>query len=285
MRWVIAALALVSCLAHGDPAAWRVTSAAGGELWLLGSVHYLRESDYPLPPNIDRLYEQSDGLVMEIDFDDLDAFAAPALFAQAGTLTPDRTLQDELAPSLYESAEAMAVELGLDWSIAAHYEPWMLAVVLMDLGMNSMGFDSDLGLEQHLLRLASRDGREILGLETLEDQIGIFDGLSSNEQADLLAQTLAELDSAEQMMDELLGAWREGRLDALADQLIADFETIPELYRALVTDRNQRWLVRLESLLSDDESYLVVVGALHLVGEGSVVELLRDQGFTVTPEE
>ena len=72
MRRVIAALALVSCLAHGDPAAWRVTSDAGGELWLLGSVHYLRESDYPLPPNIDRLHEQSDGLVMEIDFDDLD---------------------------------------------------------------------------------------------------------------------------------------------------------------------------------------------------------------------
>lgn len=285
MKWVIAALALVSSLARGDPVVWRVTGAEGGEHWLLGSVHYLRESDYPLPPNIDRIYEQTDSLVMEIDFDDLDEFAAPTLFAQTGTLPPDRTLEDVLAPLLYARAEAIAVELGLDWSIAAHFEPWLLAVVLMDLGMNSIGFKSDLGLEQHLLRLASRDGREILGLETLEDQIGIFDGLPSGEQADLLAQTLAELDTAEQMMDELLGAWREGRLDALASQLIAEFENFPELYRALVTDRNERWLGRLESLLSGDESYLVVVGALHLVGEGNVVELLREQGFTVTPEE
>ena len=285
MRWAVAALTLVALLARGEPAAWHVTGDGGGDLWLLGSVHYLRESDYPLPPIIDRLYEQSDGLVMEIDLDDVDAFAAQALFARAGMLASGRTLRDELAPPLYERAEALTTELGLDWTIAAHFEPWMLAITLMDLGMNAMGFRADLGLEEHLLQLASRDGKEILGLETVEDQIRIFDGLSAIEQADLLAQTLEELGAPVQVMDELLDAWRDGRLDTLASQLIADFETFSALYDPLVTDRNQRWLGRLQALLSDEESYLVVVGALHLVGEGSVIELLREQGFTVTPEE
>ena len=285
MRWAVAALTLVALLARGEPAAWHVEGAAGGDLWLLGSVHYLRESDYPLPPIIDRLYEQSDALVMEIDLNDLDAFAVQAWIAQIGMLAPDRSLQDELAPPLHERAQALATELGLDWTVATRLEPWLLAMTLMDLGLNAIGFRADLGLEDHFLRLASRDGKEILGLETVDDQIGIFDRLPVNEQADLLAQTLAELDALEHEIDELVSAWRDGRLDARSSQLIADFESFPELYDLLVTQRNQRWLGRLETLLSDEESYLVVVGALHLVGEGSVIERLGDRGFTVTPVE
>ena len=82
-------------------------------------------------------------------------------------------------------------------------------------------------------------------------------------------------------MDELLDAWRDGLLDALASQLTADFEDFPNLYRALVIDRNVRWLDELQQLLSDERSSLVVVGALHLVGEDSVIELLRGRGLTV----
>ena len=285
MKWSVAALALVFGLAHGDPAAWHVTGEDGGDMWLLGSVHYLRESDYPLPPIVDRLYGQSDALVMEIDLDDLDAVAFQSWIAQIGMLAPDRTLQDELAPPLHERAEALATELGLDWTVATRFEPWLLAITLMDLGMNAIGFRADLGLEEHFLRLAVSDGKDILGLETVDDQIGIFDGLPVNEQADLLAQTLADLDALEHEIEELVTAWRDGRLDALTSQLIADFASFPELYDPLVTRRNQRWLGRLETLLSDEESYLVVVGALHLVGEGSVIELLGDRGFTVTPVE
>ncbi len=281
MRLLATALCLFSGSVWGEPAAWRVTNEQGGELWLLGSVHYLRSEDYPLPPNVDRLYEMADILVMELDLDDLDPIAVQGSFAGAGMLPPTSSLQSVLTPSVYRLAEARAAEFGLDLTLMARFEPWLVALTLMDLGMSAMGFNASQGLEQYLLRRAARDNKEVHGLEALEDQIRVFDQLSAMEQEALLVQTLTELDEAHGAMDELLDAWRDGLLDALASQLTADFEDFPNLYRALVIDRNVRWLDELQQLLSDERSSLVVVGALHLVGEDSVIELLRGRGLTV----
>ena len=276
------ALLLTASLCHGEPAAWQVRSSDGGELWLLGSVHYLRESDYPLPETVDRLYLHSESLVMEIDLDDLNVPVVQAAFAQAGTLASGRTLRDVLDPGLYSDTEAYAADLGLDLAAIAGFEPWLVALTLMDLGMGTLGFRADLGLEQELLLRAVDDGKEILGLESIDDQIRIFDGLPEAAQADLLAQTLVELIEAQVVMDELIEAWRDGSLDLLASRLAADFEEFPELQRAIVDDRNRAWLTTLRELLEEETRYLVVVGALHLVGEESVVELLRQEGYTVT---
>ena len=274
-------LCLLSSSAWGEPAAWRVTGGEDGELWLLGSVHYLRQEDYPLPPNVDALYQRADVIVMELDLDDLDALAVQSSFVGAGMLPPGSSLETVLTPRVYALAETRAAEFGLDLTIMAGFEPWLVAITLMDLGMNALGFNANQGLEQYLLRRAAADGKKILGLETLEDQIRVFDQLSIAEQETLLLQTLTELDSPDNAMDELLDAWRDGRLDTLASKLTADFEDFPNLYQRLVIDRNEQWLQSLRELLSEGGSYLVVVGALHLVGERNVVELLQEQGLTV----
>ena len=274
-------LCAVSVSAQAEPAAWRVTGEDTGELLLLGSIHYLRQEDYPLPSNIDELYQQADTLVMELDLDDLDTLSVENLFVEAGTLPPGSSLQTVLTPAVYELAETRSAEFGLDLAFATRLEPWLIAITLMDLGMNALGFNASRGLEQHLLRRATSDGKQVLGLETLEDQIHVFDQLSIKEQEALLLQTLNEIDSADDAMDELLNAWRDGRVNALANELTANFEDFPILYRHLVIDRNERWLNPLRQLLETGERYLVVVGALHLVGDDSVIELLQHQGLSV----
>ena len=274
-------LCAVSVSAQAEPAAWRVTGEDTGELLLLGSVHYLRQEDYPLPSNIDELYQQADTLVMELDLDDLDTLSVENLFIEAGTLPPGSSLQPVLTPAVYELAETRSAEFGLDLAFATRLEPWLIAITLMDLGMNALGFNASRGLEQHLLRRATSDGKQVLGLETLEDQIHVFDQLSIKEQEALLLQTLNEIDSADDAMDELLNAWRDGRVNTLANELTANFEDFPILYRHLVIDRNERWLNPLRQLLETGERYLVVVGALHLVGDDSVIELLQHQGLSV----
>ena len=178
-------------------------------------------------------------------------------------------------------AETRSAEFGLDLEFATRLEPWLVAITLMDLGMNALGFNASRGLEQQLLRRATSYLKQVLGLETLEDQIHVFDQLSIKEQEALLLQTLNEIDSADDAMDELLNAWRDGRVNALANELTANFEDFPILYRHLVIDRNERWLNPLRQLLETGERYLVVVGSLHLVGDDSVIELLQHQGLSV----
>ncbi len=281
MKLRVVMLCLLSASAWGDPAAWHV-SGEDSELWLLGSIHYLREQDYPLPPRIDELYKKADTLVMELDLDDLDLLAAQASFMEAGILPASRTLRTVLDPSVYELTESRAADLGLPLMLLDRLEPWLVALTLMDLGMSQLGYQASHGLEQYLLRRSLEDGKEILGLESLGDQIGIFDSLSWADQEELLLQTLTDIDEPEAAMATLLEAWRDGNLDEVATNLSADFGEFPELRTALVGTRNRRWAVKLEELLRGEGRYLVVVGALHLVGEDSVIELLSARGLDVT---
>lgn len=280
MRLPAVTLCLLSVSAWGTPAAWHI-SGENSELWLLGSIHYLREQDYPLPPRVEELYQLADTLVMELDLDDLDLSAAQESFMEAGILPASGTLRAVLDPAVYDLAEARAADLGLPLTLLERLEPWLVALTLMDLGMSRLGYQASQGIEQYLVRRSLTDGKEILGLETLGDQISIFDSLSWADQEALLLQTLTDLQAAETEMTALLDAWRDGNLDELAAELTADFDELPELQTALVSSRNRRWAAKLEELLQSSGRYLVVVGALHLVGEDSVIELLSARGVDV----
>jgi hypothetical protein len=282
---VAALTCLCTAAAQADPAAWRVTGDGDGELWLLGSVHYLREQDYPLPGIVDELYRRADVLVMELDLDDLDPVQSQAKFLAAAMLPAGRELPDVLPMDVYALAAERAGAIGIDLALLERFEPWLVAVTMLDLGMGRLGYRAERGLEQYLLRKAEQDGKEILGLETLDAQIAVFDGLSAAEQQALLEQTLEELDAAETAMAQMISAWRAGRLDGLADTLMQEFASFPRLYDALVVDRNTNWLDSLAAFLEDPRPHLVVVGALHLVGEDNVIELLTARGFDVRAVE
>jgi uncharacterized protein YbaP (TraB family) len=129
-----------------------------------------------------------------------------------------------------------------------------------------------------VLGKARKDRKPIAGLESLQAQVAIFDGLPPQTQQALLEQTLREIDSAGGTLKELADAWRDGRLDELTEQLIGEFDDFPGLYDALITDRNRRWVPEIERLLGDGRRHLVIVGAVHPVGKDGVIELLRARG-------
>jgi len=272
------AAALVAFDGHADPAAWRIEGPGGGSVVLLGSVHTLREGDYPLPESIDRLYEGADSIVMELDMDDLRPDAIQAALLGAAMLPPADRLADVLSPALYRDAETTARDLGLDLGLLDRFEPWLVAITMLDLGMTRLGYRSDRGIEQYLLGRAREDGKPVEGLESLATQVAVFDSLSLDEQGELLEQTLLEIDTASSVMSEMIAAWRDGRLDELTATLLDDFQAFPDLYASLVVDRNTDWTGKIEQMLNDRRAYLIVVGGLHLVGDDSVIRMLAARG-------
>jgi uncharacterized protein YbaP (TraB family) len=280
--WLAAfALVLPVATACADPAAWRVAGRNGGEVTLLGSMHVLRKSDHPLPASVDTLLERADKIVMELDLDDVDPVAQQRLIVNTAVLPRDQTLADVIDADLYRTLERRAAELGVDLKLLERFEPWFLSITLLDQGLSKFGFQGQYGVEQYVLMEAQRSGKEIVGLETLEFQIGIFDSQSPALQQAMLAQTLAELDEAETAMAEMTAAWRAGELDELSDELLEEFADFPGLYETLVTKRNAEWVETLERMLREDRRHLVVVGALHLVGDDNLVELLAARGHAV----
>ena len=273
--------ALLAHDAAADPAAWRISGERGGEVALLGSMHALRARDYPLPPLVDELYARADTIVMEIDLDDLDPATEQTAVLSAAALPAGQTLSTVLDKKVYDLAQERAQGLGIDLALLDRVQPWLLAITLLDVGLAKLGFDAEHGLEHYLVGKAKSDHKEIVGLETLAYQLGIFAGLPRKSQQALLAQTLEELDGAGTTMSELEVAWRDGHVETMRDELLADFDDFPELYPELVTKRNAAWTGALEQLLKDGHRYLVVVGALHLVGHDSVIERLGARGHRV----
>lgn len=259
---------------------WAVDGRAN-TVFILGSVHLLREKDHPLPSMIDEAYAEAESIVMEIDMDDLDPIAMQTLVTQLGRLTDGRTLADIMGPDLYAEAQKAAAAMDIPLDMLAQTEPWLAAITIEQMALMRIGFNPRFGIEMHVVSKATRDGKTIDGFETIDEQLGFLDGLSIESQRDLLMQTLSEGAEIEGMMDSLITAWRHGDVDFFEKNVLVEMQAYPELYRAIVADRNQRWVDRIDQLLEHDDDYLVVVGALHLVGPDGVPTLLQQRGEQV----
>ncbi len=152
-------------------------------------------------------------------------------------------------------------------------------MTLAQLQYMKLGFDPEQGVEKQLERKAAADHKEITGLETIDEQLGLLANMSSEDQAKFLDLTLEEMHEMAGETDALLAAWRAGNAQKLAAILSDEYKVAPVLYRTLVADRNKRWMPQIEKLLKSDRDYLVVVGALHLVGTGGLLELAKARGY------
>lgn len=280
-RLALLAAVLPAGLASADPAAWRMTGRNGAEITLLGSMHVMRPSDHPLPSSIDALVERADLIVMEVDIDDIDVAAQQRLILETAMLPQGTVLEDVVDEEAYRLVEQHMRELGVDLTQLERFEPWFLAITVLELGMRKIGFQAERGVEQYVLGRAQAAGTEIVGLETLEFQIGLFDALPPEQQQALLEQTLSELDEGAAVLGEMVAAWRDGELERLSAELLDEFDQFPGLYETIVTKRNSAWVPALERMLADGRRRLVVVGALHLVGPDSVIDQLRERGHDV----
>jgi uncharacterized protein YbaP (TraB family) len=280
LLWLLPAVALADSAGH--PVTMWMAEGTSNRVYLLGSVHLLRAQDHPLPQIIDQVYEEAETLYMELDMDDLDPLLMQSTINRLGMLDEETSLRDVMGDDLYAEATARAAELEMPLEMLERTEPWLAAITVEQLALSRIGFNPSYGVEMHLLKKASGDGKEILGFESVEQQLAYLDGLSLDAQRDLLMQTLTESAAIEELMDDLILAWRSGDIDYLERTLLEDVSGYPELYDTIVANRNRLWVDTIDALLEQREDYLVVVGALHLVGDDGVPRLLEQRGVRIT---
>ena len=252
-----------------------------GRFYLAGSMHLLHAERASLPAPLERAYRNSASIVMEIDTDDGDAQDAGARLLEAAQLAPDTSLQALLGEARWNTVRTALAEAGFDAERASRFEPWGLALLLTQAGFARQGYTSAAGVEQQWTERARRDGKPISGLETAAMQIALLDGLDMNVQRQMLDLTLEEVQEMPQMLDELDDAWRAGDLQRLEALLLEGYRQMPELYTALLVERNRRWVSQIRAWPTTSPPRLVLVGALHVVGEQGLPALLQRAGYTV----
>lgn len=276
---ILSPVHLGSAAAENRPL-WKVR-AKNNVVYLLGSIHYLKRQNYPLDRAMEAAFEDAKKVVFEIDLESAGAGEKEQLMVLKGVYADGTTLKDHVAPSTYALAEKQLKALGLDIQIFNQFEPWLTALTVLGLKLQAMGFDPGQGVDRYFFRKAKKERKETHGFETLEYQLGLFDGLPERVQEALLLQSLGEADLTEAAVDAVVKAWASGDLKTLDALLLQGMRDYPDLYRTLIVDRNRAWLPKIESYLSHNENYLVVVGAAHLAGKDGLIEMLKAKGYAV----
>ncbi len=277
-RWLLSLCLLGSVSAQAGSPVWAI-HGEHNTVYLAGSVHLLKAGDSMLPSAFDHAYTGAKQLVLELAIDKVDPLEAASWMMQHGMFKPGITLRTTIGEDRYRRVSAEAARLGVPMETLDPLEPWVIALQLLELQYAQLGFDPQQGVEEQLSHRAEADGKPIKGLETMEEQLGVLQGMSYSDQARFLDMVVTEMPQVAGDTQAVVSAWRNGDAARLATLLSDEYKSFPALYRTLVSDRNRRWVPQIEQLLQSNQDAFVVVGALHLVGDGGLLQLLQRDGY------
>lgn len=249
-------------------------------VFLLGSIHVLRQSDYPLAPELMAAYSSSKSVLMEVNLEELSSPLVQAEMFSSAMLPEGKTLTAVLGAQRFARADALAREVGVELSTFDQFAPWFAAEAISETQLSQLGFQPETGIEMYFMERAQKDGKSVAGLETVHDQISLFRNMPMDTQADYLVSSLEEAHDLPRQVDSMVRAWRRGDTQWFVAQLQSEIGRDPHLYQSVLGARNRNWLPKIEALLNDDKNYLVIVGTAHLVGQDSVIDLLKKDGVS-----
>jgi len=263
--------------ARGDTSVWSMKGARN-TVYLAGSVHALPKDHAQFPEQLERAYKAADVIVLEVDLDDMNPLDAIKFISSNGTLPANQSLADVVGAEPYARVSKLAASLDVPEIVISKLEPWSAALILTQYALTKTGFDPALGIDMQITERARADGKSVEGLETVIDQLSVFDARSFEEQTRFLLDSADDVPKLGDDLEDLIDAWRSGNLRALEKAFVEERAKSPELYDALLGARNRKWLPKIEALLQEDRDYLVVVGALHYVGKEGLLALLAADG-------
>jgi uncharacterized protein YbaP (TraB family) len=264
--------------APAKPALWKI-SDADTTVYFFGTVHVLPPDVDWHSPGLDAALEQAKAVYFETDTEG-DPIAFREIIERLGKYAPSDRLVDRLSPPDRETLQAALIRLELPLIAIDTMRPWYAGVVISEAVVRKAGYHASSGVENVLRPAARRDGKAIRFLESIEGQMASFATLPEAVQIRFLIEGLAEIDKASEALGELVSTWKAGDIDGLSRVLIAeDMARIPELYDALLTRRNAKWAPKVDALMKKEAgTFLVAVGAAHLVGKDSLLEMLKPIG-------
>lgn len=265
----------------GDKNTLWAVRRAGATHHLLGSVHSLKEEDYPLAPAIERAYDSARVVLVEADLDGIPEEELGRMFVNRGRYGEGDSLRANVSGETYALLRARAAELGLDMRELDRIRPWFLTIILTTLVGTRMGLDAERGVDKFFLRRAREDGKVLLCLESVEDQVNFLGDVPPEVQELTLLNALKAFDEIPGKLERINRAWARGDVAELEALLVENSAEYPEINESLIHARTANWQPRVEACLDHDRSHLVVVGAAHLVGERGILRALADRGYDV----
>lgn len=264
------------------PAMWSLADE-DSTIYLFGTFHILPSSLSWTTAAFDEAMKATTTTVTEVDTKSPQSQAAMTrLVQELGLNPPGVTLSSTLGETRAARFAEVAGRYGLNMAEFEPLRPWLAMIALSVAILQKEGFSEESGAEATILARASAEGDRIAHLESAEYQVR---ALASLDEAEILADfdsSLDQFDEFKSYAKRVVSAWKKGDAEMLEKETLAPMrEAAPLAFRTLITDRNRNWTVEIERMLAGDEDYFIAVGAGHLIGEDSVVDMLEERGYEV----
>ena len=265
-----------------DSSVWKAEKD-GKHIYLGGTIHVLNETDYPLPEEFDEAYQKAEAIYFEVD---IKAMKDPAIAQKMMPLLmakPGETLDTVLKPETIEAVEAFVTERGMPMAMFNQFNPTGVYMVMLTMELQRMGM-TDAGVDEFFDTKAREDKKTLGKMETIEQQMEFFSKIDDDDPDQLIMYTLRDLEEMPKMMADMKEAWRSGDRAKYRELLLEPFvKDYPEAYQALLVERNNNWMPKIEALFETPEIELVLVGALHMIGKDGLLQQLERKGYAVEP--
>lgn len=263
-----------------ETSVWSVTSG-NNTVYLGGTVHLLRPSDYPLPDEYEEAYRESSEIVFETDISSMNDLSVQTQMLQQLTYGGEQNLKTVLNDEAYAALSEYAAAAGMPLMMLEKFKPGLLISTFQLLEFQRLGFTPQ-GVDTYFNSRAVGDAKSLGQLETVQEQIGFLAAMGEGNESEFILLSLSELGETEALMEEMIQAWRAGNNEQLSKIFVEELQAeAPELYDSLLLQRNLKWLPKIDQMLDDNDTEFVLVGAAHLVGENGLLALLAGKGYQI----
>ncbi|HEY7773245.1 MAG TPA: TraB/GumN family protein [Marinagarivorans sp.] len=267
--------------AAADAMVWKVSNQHG-ELYLGGTIHMLRESDYPLNAEYDVAFKNSDAIVFETDIDATHDLGFQQQMMMQMSLPPGKTLADVLQPATYKRLSEFTAKSGLPLEMMQSFKPALVMLTLTQLELQKLGITAASGIEGHFSKLANQHNKSVSSLETPDEQIALLATMGDGYEDEFVNGSLDDFKNLNSEFKALIAAWKAGDVVTIDEKMTTMMkDRFPQMYDTLLVKRNFNWIKTIDELIRTPEKEFILVGAAHLAGPDSVQSLLKAQGYQI----
>lgn len=260
--------------AGGKHCLWRVTNTKA-PVYLLGSIHSLRDTDYPLAPVIEQAIQQSQEFYFEFDPKRSDEFQRK--MDAASKLPRGVEIKDKVHEKTWNYLRTTARGGNFDW---VHLKAWAIARTVLDYPMHE-ALSAAFGLDNYVVKKADARKRPMRGLESVDEHVAVYAGMNDIESEAFLLEAIVYAGDSDAKARTMIAAWRSGdteRLAAMQDPVIRE---APGLRTRFLESRNARWIPLIAKAIQSNTPTMIIAGAGHFSGPQSVISMLRAHGYQV----
>jgi uncharacterized protein YbaP (TraB family) len=279
-KLIIASCILCASVSFADTSLFEVTNKQGETIYLGGTIHLMRPSDFPLPDEFQQTFDKTDVLVLEADLQKASSPEFGLQMMQMMMYRDGKNLSLDLRPEVWKELQDYATQNQIPVGQYMQFKPFMACLLMVIHHGQKSGLTA--GVDAYFNQQARMLQKKTGELESSEEILAFMETMNDQDPNSMVISTLRDLKSMDEMMVSLTKAWRAGDLATIEKEMLKPMKKeFPETYKIMVLDRNNKWMEKIQAMFKTPEKEMVLVGSLHLVGEDGLIKQLKSRGYKV----